>query len=352
MTTAAEQVPRLLALSTWLRGQDETTVDDVAREFGVSAGQAREDVRLLTMCEVPGQLGFYLLDVDFDALDQGIIRPSLDNAPTRPARFSPDEAVTLLVGLRVLADTSTGRTAQVIASDAAKIAGAAGEHAAAADLFRLSVSSATPEVRDAVARALEERRSLALDYVDAQGRASRRTVDGLTTKVVDGYHYLEAWDLDRADRRSFRMDRIRAATVLTRAALDHGDIESGPSWIHRLEQADQITLWVRRAAGWLVEYYPTTEVRPATAADAARAGRDPADGDLLVTLGVLDPTWLTGLLLRCGADVVLLDPAEAREGALERARATLALYRAPGPGGEGPGTGGRSRRTGRVGSPS
>ena len=66
------------------------------------------------------------------------------------------------------------------------------------------------------------------------------------------------------------------------------------------ELADQITLWVRREAGWLVEYYPTTGVRPATAADAARAGRHPADGDLVVTLGVLDPTWLTGLLLRCG----------------------------------------------------
>ncbi len=329
MSTAAEQVPRLLALSTWLRGQDETTVEDVAREFGVSADQAREDVRLLTMCELPGQLGFYLLDVDFDALEQGIIRPSRDNAPTLPARFSPDEAVALLVGLRGLADTSTGRTAEVIASAAAKIAAAAGEHAAAADLFRLSVASGTPVVRAAVARALEERRSLALDYVDAQGRATRRTVDALTTRVVDGYHYLEAWDLDRADRRSFRMDRIGAATVLARAALDHGDVDSGPGWIRRLELADQITLWVRREAGWLVEYYPTTGVRPATAADAARAGRHPADGDLVVTLGVLDPTWLTGLLLRCGADVVLLDPAEAREGALERARATLALYRGP-----------------------
>lgn len=334
-TTAAEQVPRLLALSTWLRGQVETTVDEVAREFGVSIDQAREDVRLLTMCEVPGQVGFYLLDVDFDALDAGVIRPSLDNAPTRPARFSPDEAVTLLVGLRVLAETSTGQTAAVIESARRKIAAAAGDHAAVADRFHLSVASGSPEVREAVARALAEHRSLALDYVDAQGRATQRTVDGLTTRVVDGYHYLEAWDLDRADRRSFRMDRIRAAAVLTRVALDHGDVERVPSWTRRLEQADQITLWVRRPAAWLVEYYPTTRIRPATAEDAARAGREPSAGDLVVTLGVLDPSWLTGLLLRCGADLVLLEPREARQGALDRARATLALYRGtdsgPGP---------------------
>lgn len=326
MNTAAEQVPRLLALSTWLRGQDETTVEEVAREFGVSVEQAHDDVRLLTMCEVPGQLGFYLLDVDFDAFEDGVIRPSVDNAPTRPARFSPDEAVTLLVGLRVLAETSADRTAAVIESARAKIAAAAGEHAAMADRFHLAVASGAPEVREAVARALAERRSLALDYVDAQGRVTQRTVDGLTTRVVDGYHYLEAWDLDRADRRSFRMDRIRAASVLTRAALDHGDTERVPSWTRRLEQADQITLWVGGPAAWLVEYYPTTLVRAATAEDATRAGRPVAEGDLVVTLGVLDPSWLTGLLLRFGAEVVLLDPREAREGARERARATLALY--------------------------
>ncbi|QGF24847.1 helix-turn-helix transcriptional regulator [Raineyella fluvialis] len=326
-STATEQVPRLLALSTWLRGLDETTVEDVAREFGVTVDQAREDVRLLTMCQLPGQLGFYVLDLDFDALEEGIIRPSLDNAPTMPARFSADEAVTLLVGLQVLAETSTGRTAQVVESARAKIAAVAGEHAAMADRFRLKVASGTPEVREAVDRALAVRRSLALDYVDAQGRASRRTVDALGTKVVDGYHYLEAWDLDRADRRSFRMDRIRVAEVLSRAALDHGGAAEGPpSWIRQLEHAEQIRLWVRPAARWLVEYYPTTEVRAVTPEDDLGPDREPSDGDLIVTLGVLDPSWLTGLLLRFGADVVLLDPPDAGEGALERARATLTLY--------------------------
>lgn len=330
MSSAAEQVPRLLAMSTWLRSQDETTVAEVAGEFAISPAQAKADIMLLTMCEIPGQLGFYLLDVDLEALErEGVVHPGVDNAPTRPARFSSDEAVTLLVGLRTLAETATGRTAEIVATARQKIAAVAGEHAPVADRFRVSVASATPEVRDAVGRAIEERRALGLDYVDGQGRRTSRTVDPLSTRIVDGYHYLEAWDVDRADRRSFRMDRIRRARVLTSPAVVHDSTPAGPDWTRRLADAEQSTLWVRAAASWIVEYYPTGSVRPAEPDDAAAAGRDPQEGDLVVTLGVLDPAWLTGLLLRCGADVVLLDPPGADAEALERAAATLRLYRTP-----------------------
>lgn len=328
MATAAEQVPRLLAMSTWLRGQDETTLDEVAREFAITTAQAKADIVLLAMCEIPGQLGFYLLDVDLDALDdEGVVRPGLDNAPSRPARFSADEAVTLLVGLRTLAETATGHTAEVVASARTKIAAAASEHAAVADRFHVAVASAAPEVREAVGRAIEQRRALALDYVDGQGRRSNRTVDPLSTRIVDGYHYLETWDLDRTDRRSFRMDRILRADVLDRPAIDHAVDTGRPDWTRRLAEAEQTTLWVRAAASWIVEYYPTGSVRAARPEDAATAGREPREGDLVVTLGVLDPAWLTGLLLRCGADVVVLDPPGADAEALERAAATLEMYR-------------------------
>lgn len=333
MATAAEQVPRLLAMSTWLRGQDETTVADVAREFGITPGQAKADIELLALCEIPGQLGFYLLDVDLDALeDEGIVRSGVDNAPSRPARFSADEAVTLLVGLRTLAETATGHTAEVVASARAKIAAAAAEHTGVADRFHVAVASATPEVREAVGRAIELRRALALEYVDGQGRRTSRIVDPLSTRIVDGYHYLETWDLDRSDRRSFRMDRILHAEVLDRPVIDHIVDPDGPDWTRRLAQAEQSTLWVRAAASWIVEYYPTGSVRPAGPEDAAAAGREPREGDLVVTLGVLDQAWLTGLLLRCGADVVVLDPPGAEAEALERAAATLEMYRRPIPG--------------------
>lgn len=328
MATAADQVPRLLALSTWLRSAGETTLEEVAREFAVTPAEARADIELLTMCEIPGQLGFYLLDVDLEALvEDGVVRPGVDHAPTRPARFSADEAVTLLVGLRTLDDTATGRTAEVVRSAHRKIAAVAKEHAAVADRVRVTVASATPEVLASVDGAIEGGRALALDYVDAQGRRTLRTVDPLATRIVDGYHYLEAWDLDRADRRSFRMDRIRGAEVLDRAALDHGAGPGGPDWTARLAEAEQTTLWVRSRAAWITEYYPTGSVRPAGPQDAAAAGQDGAEGDLVVTLGVLDPAWLTALLLRCGADVAVLDPPGADAAARERAAATLEMYR-------------------------
>ena len=44
MATAADQVPRLLALSTWLRSTGESTLEEVAREFAVTPAQARADI--------------------------------------------------------------------------------------------------------------------------------------------------------------------------------------------------------------------------------------------------------------------------------------------------------------------
>lgn len=330
MASAADRVPRLLAMSAWLSGIDEVSLQEVASEFAITPAQARDDITMLAMSEVPGQWGFYLLDVDLEALEQGIVRPSSGHAPEQPARFSADEAITLLAGLRTLAETATADNLAAIESAGAKIAAVAAEHAPAAEAISVSVTSAGPELRDAIAEAIRTGMRTRLVYVDARGRESLRMVDPHGTRVVDGYHYLDAFDVYRGGWRSFRMDRITDAHVTEEPADDHDGAPSGePGWVETLAAAQQVRLLVRPGARWITEYYPTTDVRPATGQEEGRAGdgSEGEGGDLVVTLGVLDPEWLTGLLLRCGPDATLLDPAGADEGARRSAEATLGMYR-------------------------
>jgi predicted DNA-binding transcriptional regulator YafY len=61
-----------------------------------------------------------------------------------------------------------------------------------------------------VAEAARDRRPLAFDYTDAEGRHTRRTVRPFGIVAHSGRWYLTASDAAREDLRTFRMDRLSA----------------------------------------------------------------------------------------------------------------------------------------------
>ena len=67
-TPGAERLLRLWGLLVFLSEHDAVAVSRLAAEFGVTPGQIRKDLLTLAGVETPGQLGFYLVDLDFDAL--------------------------------------------------------------------------------------------------------------------------------------------------------------------------------------------------------------------------------------------------------------------------------------------
>lgn len=64
------------------------------------------------------------------------------------------------------------------------------------------------EVLTAVAAACQRSEQLRLDYVDRHQGTSRRWVEPHRLVHVSGRWYLVAYDLDRDDWRSLRVDRI------------------------------------------------------------------------------------------------------------------------------------------------
>src|SRR5687768_3565574 len=65
-----------------------------------------------------------------------------------------------------------------------------------------------PERVIVIARATTSRERLRFTYEGADARASERVVEPYGVAVVGRRWYLAAWDLDRADWRTFRVDRI------------------------------------------------------------------------------------------------------------------------------------------------
>jgi proteasome accessory factor C len=322
MSGATEQLPRLLSLVPYLLTRPGAQLADVARTFGVSEQQIARDLELVYMCGLPGYFPGDLIEVDITASG----RITVSNADTigRPLRLSRDEALALIVGLRMLADLPGLHDRHAVDSALAKLEGAAGSAAAASAAVAVEVDppSGSPETVVAVDRALRERRRLHLQYyVPARDETTERDVDPMRVSVVAGRSYLEGWCRSAEAVRLFRLDRITAVSVLDAPAdpppdaeprdLDAGLFQPGPDDL-------AVTLEVGPAGRWVPEYYPCESVE------------ELPDGGAVIRLRTPDTRWIRRLALRLGAAGRVVAPAALVEAVAADAAAALAAYQEAG----------------------
>ncbi len=310
--TSIEQVNRMLALVPYLQARpDGADLAQTAAAFAVTPKQLLADLEVLWFCGLPGGLPGDLIEVDI--ADTGWIRLSNAEYLSRPLRFSPDEAMSLVVALQLVRELGGPELAEATDGALAKLAGA---HTAARPPVVVEVASGSADIRRQLTEAIERNQVVQLTY-DGQTRAETTTplVEPKRLAVRDGYGYLDAWSRDRDDWRVYRLDRIAEVCATGEAGLDRGEPPAfGSGWLDERPDAAEVTLVLAAPAAWIVEYIPV------------RASRPTPDG-LEVTLLVADPAWLRALLLRLGAGVLALQPEQAAASAREAAREALTLYR-------------------------
>jgi proteasome accessory factor C len=310
--TSAEQVSRLLALVPYLQRHPDAEVDTTAETFGVTGKQLLADLKVLWYCGLPGGMPGDLIEIDFDAIDAGRIRLSNADYLARPMRFSPDEALSLVVALRAVAELVGDDQGEAVASALAKLEAAAG----VPTVPRVAVAGGEAEVRDVLTTAIEAAELVEFDYTDAGLQSSHPLVSPVRLLVRDGIGYLQAWSAERADWRTYRLDRIAAIRRTGRPGVAVGEPPAfDPGWFERSEDARPVTLVLARGARWLAEYIPVQRVIE---------GPDSVELELLVA----DPAWLRALILRLGPELREIRPEEAAASARAAAAEALAAYRA------------------------
>src|ERR687884_783908 len=116
--TGADRVGRLLNLVPYLLARPGISIADAATDLGVGEVQLREDLELLWVCGLPGYGPGDLIDMAFDG-DR--VTVTYDAGIDRPLRLTQDEALALVVALRMLAETPGVRTRDAIERALAKI---------------------------------------------------------------------------------------------------------------------------------------------------------------------------------------------------------------------------------------
>ena len=308
--TSAEQVARLLALVPYLQSHPDAELGTTAEVFGVSAEQLLEDLNVLWYCGLPGGMPGDLIEIDMDTVvESGRIRLSNAEYLARPMRFTPDEAMSLVVALRAVRELAGGHLAQGIDSALAKL-----ERATGGSTPHVAVAGGSEEIRERLAVAVADKVVVELDYTGAGLAPSCPRVAPAQLIVRDGFGYLQAWSFERTAWRTYRLDRISAVRATPESIGDIGAPPAfGPGWLEQRADAAEVTLRLEPEAAWIAEYHPIR---------ALRQGPDEIEVDLLVA----DPAWLRSLLLRLGRAVRAVVPAEAAAGAREAAAEALTAY--------------------------
>ena len=206
---------RVLRLLTLLQGRKVWTGTELSERMRVNGRTIRRDVERLR------ELGYA---IDASAGPGGGYRLAAGNA-TPPLLLEDDEAVVVAASLTAAARSVAG-SAEVALRVLVKLDQLLPQrlrHRLTA-LQAVTVAIAPPDtvadpfVLMAIATACQDRETLGFTYRDRRGEVSTRSVEPGSLVHTGKVWYLAAWDLDRDDWRTFRVDRIDARAGLTRGA--------------------------------------------------------------------------------------------------------------------------------------
>ncbi|MFF8094640.1 helix-turn-helix transcriptional regulator [Streptomyces sp. NPDC016675] len=276
-----ETSARLLRLLSLLQAHREWSGPDLADRLGVSARTVRRDVDRLRelgypVNASPGTGGGYQLGA---------------GAELPPLLLDDDEAVAVAVGLRTAAgqgvegigETSVRALAkleQVLPSRLRRRVGALNAYTVPM-LREPGPSPVDPAVLTELAHLCRDGERLRFAYRGHDGTDSRRTVEPYRLVCSERRWYLVAFDLDRADWRTFRVDRVRPRPP------------HGPRFVPREPPAEDLAAYV--SEGVSTRAYATHAlVRLLVPLEEAAERISP-------TAGVLEPEGPAGCLLRTGA---------------------------------------------------
>jgi proteasome accessory factor BC len=306
-----ERFARLVTLAGILidaaRESRKLELAELCEQLQVSEQELRQDIDVLNVVNFGG--GSYVLyaEVTGDQIDVDP-EPYGDNF-ARPARLLPLEAKALVAAIDLIGEHLPEGW---LAGARQKIVDALGQDPAQEGLQITTAKGDDSEVARVVSGAIAARRMLEIEhYKEELDEFSQRRVEPY--KLMNGREgwYVHVWDPDKDDTRSFRLDRIRSATVLDESFEPRPGIEPDvQGWPRTGEVADS-----RIARVWMMPE------RARWAREDKRVVEELEDGAVVIELPFAGHEYLAREILKEAGDAVVLEPDDARQAVLEAAEA-------------------------------
>ncbi|MGH3676184.1 MAG: helix-turn-helix transcriptional regulator, partial [Mycobacterium sp.] len=230
-----------------------------------------------------------------------------------PLLLDPDEAVAMAVCLRLAAGGSVAGVGESALRALSKLdqvmpsrlrSQVSAVHDATVTLtWSSSDSPVEPDVLMTLARACRDREQVSAAYVDRSGGATERRLEPYQLVTTGRRWYLLAFDRDRQDWRSLRLDRMRDVRA-------HGSTFVA-------QDAPDAAAYVRRSIS-ASPYRYVARVRYSAPEDVVAQHFSPASvtiepdgpGSCIVTAGADDPERMVFYFATVGCDFEVLEPPE------------------------------------------
>ena len=282
-------------------------VADLCERLHLSEQELRQDIDVLNVVNFGG--GSYVLyaEVQGDTIEVDP-EPYGDNF-ARPARLLPLEAKALVAAIDLLGEHLPEGSLE---SARKKIVKALGQDPAEEGLQITTAKGDDSEIARVVTSAITRRRLLEFEHY-------KEELDEFTTRRVEPYKlmngregwYVHCWDPEKDQPRSFRLDRIREATVLDEKFEPREGVEPDiQGWPSTGEVPDS-----RLARVWI------SPERARWAREDQRVVQELSDGAVIVEFPYAGHDYLGREILKEAGDAVVLEPEEAREAVLHAAEA-------------------------------
>jgi predicted DNA-binding transcriptional regulator YafY len=303
---------RLLKLLALLQTRRDWAGQELAERLGVSCRTIRRDIERLR------ELGY---PVDALTGPSGGYRLRAGTAMP-PLLLDDDETVAVAVGLSSAASTSVAGIEETSVRALLKLEQVLPSHLrrrvnalrSATATLPATGPTVAPEDLTVLAAACRDRERLRFGYRSRDGRESRRRVEPHSLVNLGRRWYLVAWDCDRRDWRSFRLDRLQrpsgAATRFAPRELPGGDpaayVTQGFSAAQRFaasHQRWQARVTLRASAAEMRQRFPTVW-----------GSFEPVDDhscDYLTSADELD--WVAVRIVMLGVEFEVREPPELRE---------------------------------------
>jgi predicted DNA-binding transcriptional regulator YafY len=298
----AETTSRVLQLLGLLQSRRVWTGEELAERLEVTTRSVRRDVDRLRELGYPvhaskGHGGGYQLGA---------------GAALPPLLLDPDEAVAMAVCLRLAAGgtvTGVGESAlralskldQVMPSRLRSQVSAV--HDATVTLTAPSDEAVEPDVLMTLARACRDREHVNSGYVDRAGNTTRRRLEPYQVVTTGRRWYLLAYDRDRQDWRSLRLDRMADVRALGSTFVARGAPDAAASVQKSISSSPY--RYVARVRYHASEQALAQHFSPASVTIEA----DGPDA-CIVTAGADDPERMVFYFATVGVDFEVLEPPE------------------------------------------
>jgi proteasome accessory factor C len=272
-------------------------VHELVERFSIPREQIEEHLSLLNLVNFGG--GCYAVYAELHGEEVHVDKELFGDTFRRPPRLTPLEARAIRLALEFVGPMVAAGAHSPLDRVRAKLE----ETFGAFDLAQTPAPQVGEEegLVDTLTKAIDDHRLVEIEYLKPEEQeVVNRTVEPYSIERRLPFWYVHTWDVERDQPRSYRLDRMRKATVSRKRFTPREGFD--PAELH---DATTARIWYsQNVARWEVE----------------KGARPLVDGAAIADKSVGSAEWLVGEVVSYRGEAVVLEPPELRARVAQRAR--------------------------------